>query len=342
MYSKVLREDFEYLYSKNLDWKKLNNRTVLVTGATGLIGSLLLKFMHFLNTQKGYNISLIAIVRNEKKAQIVLNGIEVECVKLDLAEKLVLDKKVDYIFHCAAITKSKEMQQNPVEVFDAIVIASKNILQYAAQNKILSMVYLSSVEVYGQPMDSEKYVTEDIVGYIDTLSTRSCYPLGKRIVENLCYNYCCEYNVPVKIARLAQVFGAGVLPGENRVFAQFAKSAVEGRNIILHTDGSSVGNYCYTADALFGLFLLLLKGNNGEVYNISNEENNMSIKQMAQLVASQIAQDKIKVVFDIPKQDKYGYAPPVRLKLCSDKIRSLGWTAEFDMVQMYKRMIHDM
>lgn len=342
MYSDVLCEDFEYLYTRNVDWEKLNNKTVLVTGGTGLIGSLLLKYMDFLNKEKEFSISLIASIRDEAKAETFLKDLCVEVVKADLTDSFAVAKHIDYIFHCAAITKSKEMVEHPVEVLESIVNVTGTILRFAAENKVESMVYLSSMEVYGQPYIADNLVTEEVMGYIDPLNSRSCYPLGKRMAENLCYDYYKEYQVPVKIARLAQVFGAGILPGENRVFAQFAKSAINGNDIVLHTDGTSVGNYCYTADMLFGLFLLLLDGENGEAYNISNEDNNMSIKQMAQLVATQIANDEIEVVFDIPEENTFGYAPKVNMKLCSDKIRLLGWEAEFDMVQMYQRMIRDM
>ena len=267
MCSDVLYEDFEYLYTMKVDWQKLNNKTVLVTGGTGFIGSLLLKYMNFLNREKGFSISLITVIRNEEKAKEVLNGLNVEIVKADLEDKFEIKGQVDYIFHCAAVTKSKEMIEHPVEVTESIVDATRNILKLAMANKTESIVYLSSMEVYGQPDISDNPVTEDVMGYINPLNSRSCYPLGKRMAENLCYGYYNEYQVPVKIARLAQVFGAGILKEENRVFAQFAKSAIHGEDIVLHTDGSSVGNYCYTIDALFGLFLLLLNGENEEKVN---------------------------------------------------------------------------
>jgi len=338
---KILDEDFKYIYSMDLPWERLNNKTVLVTGGSGLIGSLLLKYMTFLNEHKSFNIKLITVSRNIENAQKILAGIPVKIIESDISKELETDDGIDYIFHCAAITKSKEMIEHPISVYESIVVATQKVLELAALKNVESMVYLSSMEVYGQPDKEHEYVTEKDMGYIDCLQVRSCYPLGKRMAENLCVDYGIEHNVPVKIARLAQVFGAGILSGESRVFAQFARSACNGENIVLHTDGTSVGNYCYTADAIYGLFTLLFNGKNREAYNIANEDNNMMIRDMAQLVATRVANDKIKVVFDIPDGNKYGYAQKVKMKLCTDKIKQIGWNAKYDMYNMYVRMIKE-
>ena len=198
MNADVLYDDFEYLYAKDVDWKKLNGKTVLVTGGTGLIGSLLLKYMYFLNQKKNFNISLFSIVRDVEKAASVLGDIEVNYIKADLTEECVIEEKIDYIFHCAAITKSKEMVEHPVRVFDSIVTATNHVLQFASKKNVQSMVYLSSMEVYGRTDETLELVTEDVMGYVNPLSCRSCYPLGKRMAENLCYNYYIGYSKGVK------------------------------------------------------------------------------------------------------------------------------------------------
>lgn len=342
MLSKTLQEDFEYLYAQQLPWNYLNDQCVLVTGGTGLLGSYLLKYMDYLNQQKGHTIRLVTLVRNQKKALSILQDVNVMIVTADLLTSLQLSLDVDFIFHCAAITKSIEMAQHPVEVFESIVIATNHILKLAAKKKLRSMVYLSSMEIYGQPDSCEELVTENVNGYIDLLNCRSCYPLAKRMAENLCFDYVSEYQVPVKIARLAQTFGAGVLPGENRVFAQFARSASFMEDIVLHTDGSSQGNYCDIADAALALFFLLLKGENGQAYNIANESACMSIREMAELVANKIANGKIKIKYEIPETNKFGYAAPVKMKLSSDKLRKLGWTPRFGLEDMYRRMLNDL
>ena len=145
-----------------------------------------------------------------------------------------------------------------------------------------------------------------------------------------------------KIARLAQTFGAGILPGENRVFAQFARSAMNGEDIVLHTKGLSEGNYCYTRDAVLGLLTILLEGENGEAYNVANPDSHTTIADMAQMVCEKIGDGKIKVVFDIPESNTYGYAADTKMKLNSDKLQSLGWKPEIGLEEAYRRLIESM
>lgn len=171
---------------------------------------------------------------------------------------------------------------------------------------------------------------------------RSCYPLAKRMAENICYCYFREYGIPVKVARLAQTFGKGVLPGENRVFVQFAHSVLEGRDIVLHTCGSSVGNYCDIEDAIKGILTILEKGTEGEAYNVVNESNTMTIREMAEMVCRKLAADQIKVVYDIPKENVYGYAAETGLRLSGKKLESLGWKPVKGLEEMYQDLCHEL
>lgn len=149
---------------------------------------------------------------------------------------------------------------------------------------------------YGSFAEANNNVTETELGYINPLAVRSNYPESKRLCENMCVAFWSEYGVPVKIARLSQTFGAGILSGENRVFAQFARSAIEGKDIVLHTRGLSEGNYCYTRDTIMGLFLILIKGENAEAYNVTNPETHTTIVDMARMVCQKFGNGKIKVV----------------------------------------------
>lgn len=337
--SKILEQDFEEVISVFPEINMLKGSTIFVTGATGFLGSLLVKALDYYNKKLFLQLNILALIRNQEKADDILKGCNVRFLKGDLCNLPPIDIPVDYIFHCAAVTKSKEMIESPVEVIAGIVNGTQNILKLAYDKQITSMVYLSSMEVYGLTDASFKVTKERDLGYIDIQNVRSCYPLGKRIAENLCYSYYKEYHTPVKIARLAQTFGAGILNDETRVFSQFARSVIRKNNIVLHTDGSSTGNYCYTADAILALFILLLKGQDGEIYNVANEDTCMTIRQMAELVADKIADKNISVIYDASVADQYGYAVPVNMKLSSEKLRELGWGPKYNMEQMYQRMI---
>ena len=309
----------------------------LITGAAGYIGSMLVYKL----ISEGERV--IALVRDLEKAKKILpEGIDI--VTADLTDRPVLQTlavSCDYIIHCAAVTSSREMQTHPVEVVRSIVNATQNVLELARRVCPRSMVYVSSMEAYGRLDCSDGHLSDEAeagAGEVDLLAARSCYPLGKRMAENLCADYAAEYNVPVKIARLAQTFGRGVLPEDNRVFAQFARAAAKGEDIVLHTKGQSMGNYCAIEDTLSGLMTILKKGSNGEAYNVVNEANTMTIYKMAEVASEVLSKGKSQVVIDIPPDNRYGYAADTGLRLSSKKLRELGWSPTKDLRQMFLDM----
>lgn len=313
--------------------------TYLITGATGYVGSMLIN-----RIKKTDGSKVVALVRNPQK--LVDMGItDVEVIKVDLVSREEMNKlsfDVDYVFHCASVTKSFEMINHPVEVIESIINTTQNVLNLADRCHAKSIVYVSSMEVYGDIDCSDGHnVCEREMGYVDLANVRSCYPIGKRMAENICVAYCKEYGVPVKIARLAQTFGKGVLKEDNRVYKQFALSAKKGEDIVLHTKGNSVANYCGIEDTIDGLFTILEKGTDGEAYNIVNEDNTMTIREVAKLVCEKAADSKIEVVYDIPDNNKYGYAADTGLRMSGSKLRELGWIPKQKLEDMYMDVIEE-
>lgn len=316
---------------------ELRNSTILITGATGLIGSTLVRCILGLNQQKNTNINVIGLVRSINKAKTLIEDDSVVWISYDLTNPIDLERiKVDYIFHCACPTSSRFYVEYPVELIKTSVQGSISILDFAKQVRVKGLVYLSSCEVYGSILDDSKELTEDCSGYIDPTDVRSGYPMAKRLVETLCHSYSKEYNVPVTIARLTQTFGAGVSLDDNRVFAQFAKSVIFGKDIELHTAGESSKPYCYTLDAVIALFYLLLKGKHGEAYNIANEQTYISIKHLAKYIAKNFSKD-LKVIF--VEKNNMGYAPETKLRMSTKKLEALGWKPLFSLDDMLKKLI---
>lgn len=339
----TLQEDLDLIVNSDIPFEKLRNTNVLITGATGLIGVSLVRTLLYLNRKKNMKIKVLALVRNKNKAKKIYGDLlkypDLDLVISDITDKLDLKQNVDYIFHCAGVTTSKTMINQPVETLMISVLGTKNLLDLAVSKRVKSIVYLSSMEMYGSFSNLDHDVSEKDLGYIDPLNIRSNYPESKRLCENMCIAYLAEYNVPVKIARLAQTFGAGILPEENRVFAQFARSAINGENIILHTYGKSEGNYCYIRDAIKGLFIILIKGQDGEAYNVSNPKTHTTIVDMAEMVCEEFTDGKSKVLFDVPEGNYFGYAADTKIKLDSEKLQLLGWIPEVDLKEAYKRLI---
>lgn len=343
---KILQEDLEYISKSNLDFSNFQGKTFLVTGATGLIGSLIIKTLLYCNRVKKLQLKIIGVIRSKSKAAEVfgecLSREELELWVDDMSSPtLGLKTKVDYIIHAASVTASRTMIENPVETIKISIIGTLKLLEKAKRDNIDSMIYMSSMEVYGSLPDEESYVDETKLGFIDLFNVRSSYPESKRMCENLCRAFAEEYQVNVVSARLAQTFGPGILKDENRVFAQFARSVIKREDIILHTLGNSEGNYCYTRDAIEAILLLLYKGKRGESYNISNEENHITIKEMAEMLVEELGEGKIKVLIKVSDKNM-GYAPDVKLKLNAEKMRNLGWTPTVNLKSMYERLIQSM
>lgn len=313
----------------------LQNSTFLITGSTGLIGSILIHCLVAMNN----NIRVIAPVRDIDKAKKKFIG---ELSHIELFECNIVDfdygkiENVDYIIHCAAPTSSQFFVEKPVETFNIIVDGTRALLEYARTHPIKSFVYLSSLEVYGSVFDDSEPIKEVFQGYLDPLSVRSSYPMAKRATENMCVLYKSEYNVPVKIARLTQTTGAGISKDDNRVIAQFTRIASQGQDIILRTKGTSSRPYCYTTDCISGILYILLKGVSGEAYNVANEETYISAKGLAILIQESFF-PKVKVVFEI--SDNTSYAPVTKQKLSAEKLRNLGWAPNYNLKDIISKLL---
>lgn len=341
------QEDLELIMESDISFEKYQGSTVFITGATGLIGSSLVRCFLCGNRKKHLDIHIVAAVRDENKASKLFGDLlkrtELEIYIDDIAKPVCYEGRIDYIFHTVSVTASKMMVEHPVCTLETSYQGTLHMLELAREKHVKGMVYVSSMEVYGIPDVSLKEVTEKDLGYIDIENVRSSYSEGKRVCECLCTAFAAEYGVPVRSARLAQTFGAGILESDNRVYVQFARSAINREDIILHTEGTSEGNYCYIRDVLKALLILGYSGNNGEPYNIVNENSHMQIREMARLVAEEICDGNISVKFDIPESAlTYGYAPAVKMRLSGEKMRALGWSPEVDMIEAYQRMIYDM
>ncbi len=300
--------------------------TCLVSGSTGLIGAA------FVRAASAWGWNVLAAARNVPKAERLFAGVRgVKAVEWNVSRAADIADDVDFIVHAASETASKAFVERPGEVRDIIVTGTRNALALAAEKRVKAMVFLSTMEVYGVP--DKDPVTETDFGFLDPACARSSYPLAKLEAERLCR----ESGLPVSIARLTQTFGPGVVRGDKRVFAQFAESVAEGRDIVLHTAGRTCRCYCYIDDAVAAIRTLLEKGIPGEAYNVANPATYCSIREMAKMLC--VAYPPSKVVVNLAAAAGMGYAPEFKMRLSTAKLEALGWKARVGLAEAYERMI---
>lgn len=331
----VTRDIKDILSDQSIDWETFRSSNVLVTGATGLIGSLFIRTL-LANNHKG---KVFAVVRDLSKAKSLI-GEDVVWITGNIRDPIVLPgEHIDYILHAASITSSRVMVESPVETLLTAIEGTRNALDLAVEKKVKGFLYLSSMEVYGTVLESQNPITEEKMGFVDISSPRSSYPGGKRACELLVNSYYHQYGVPVRVARLAQTFGAGVPMSDQRMSMQFAKSVVEKKDIVLHTLGKSISNVCYTADVIKAIFVLLQKGKDGEAYNVCNASESRSVEEIAHMVAEKVSGGTIGVIFDISPSNDFGYAPDSVMRMSADKIKSLGWAPSVNLEEGYIRLV---
>lgn len=340
----VVRDAVEAIEQAASVIPSLAGARVLVTGASGLIGSLLVVALLAANRLYGLSLSVIAVGRCREKLEDVFadelrNGEPLELLAQDVRYGLTYAGAVSHIVHGASPTSSRFFVEHPVETIEAAYRGTRNLLDFALRKEVASFVYLSSLEVYGTLANDGHYIEEAESGCLDSMSVRSSYSESKRLCETLCAAYAKEYKVPAVVARLSQTFGAGVRADDGRVFAEFARCALEGRPIILHSEGRTTRTYCSTSDAVSALIFLLVRGIAGEAYNVANETTTISISEMADLANSLLADGRLEVRKDVSTDPaSLGYNPEMVVKLNSAKLRSLGWAPQLGIDEMFLRM----
>ena len=345
--NRIMQEDVERASAADfIEWDKFKGKTVLVTGATGLIGGQMVMTLLNANAERSLGMKVIAAVRNREKAEKLFKYADSAALELlvqDVTAPYSYEGSIDYIIHGASITSSKAFVDYPVETIFTAINGTRNLLDLAKEKQVAGMVYLSSLEVYGVVDFSLPSVDESTFGSIDPMSVRSSYSEGKRIVETLCTSYAHEYGVPVKVARLCQSMGAGVGYNDGRVFAQFARAIIEGTDIVLMTDGSTERNYCYISDAVTGILTVLLKGETATAYNVANKDTLISIRDMAQMLIDNYPESGTKLVFNIAEDvTKLGYNPKVKMNLATERSEALGWKPQVGLKEMFDRLIESM
>lgn len=342
-YSNTYWSDVELVVNCAPDITMLKRKRILITGASGMIGSAVADILFYLNFECRYEIDIFLAGRHEAKIrnrfEPYINGKDYVFVEYDATEEINLDVEVDYIVHGASNADPKSYVDYPVETMLANLVGTNVLLRYIRNNLKTRLLYISSSEVYGKKLGEFSYKEEDY-GYVDIINPRACYPSSKRAAETLCIAYGEQYGVDTVIVRPGHIYGPSISELDSRASAQFTRNAVSGQDIVMKSAGNQVRSYCYTLDCAMAILVVLVKGERGQAYNISNKNSIATIRDVAVTLAKFAG---THVIFETPSDvEQRGYNLMENSSLDAGKLEALGWVPCFDLEQGIQKTILNM
>ena len=307
---------------------EINGKTIVITGATGMLGSCLVDTLASWNQRQTVPVKIVAVSRSAASAKerfySCWDAPFFSFVEQDVCEELRgFPDHVDYIIHAAGNGDPISFSRFPTETLLANVVGSDALLRYGKDHGMKRFLYLSSGEIYGNPISFSDVFTEEYCGPIDFFNSRSCYPEGKRAAEILCQSYIHQYGVDCVIARPCHLFGPTMTRRDSRAVSQFFMNSVEGKPVVLKSSGEVERSHCYVADAVSAILYLLTDGVCGKAYNIADPDYQMTIRTFAEKVA-QFGNGKL--VFENPDDiESKGYSQRKRSILDAFLLEKLGW-----------------
>ncbi|MBU4300075.1 NAD-dependent epimerase/dehydratase family protein [archaeon] len=345
MITKIMQEDLEFIIRQKLPWEMLDNSTILIAGANGYVPAYMLETLLYLNDKCNKNIKVIALVRNKEKVLKRFchhkNRKDLKFIVQDVSQPIILKKneKINYIIHAASQAIPKYYDTDPIGTLSANTLGTINLLKLTNKEDFKGFLFFSTGGVYGRVEDKNIPMNEDAYGYLDPTDVKSCYNESKRMGENICVGWFHQYGIPTKIVRISYVYGPGMDLNDERAFHSFVSDIVNNRDILMESSGNATRSFCYIADATLAFFTVLLKGGNGEAYNVGTEKET-SIFELARTLVGLFPERGIKI---IKKQDvnTFDVVKSSTRRSCFDisKIKSLGWKPVFDLSEGSKRTI---
>ncbi|KRL41531.1 NAD-dependent epimerase/dehydratase family protein [Liquorilactobacillus nagelii] len=330
----LYRKDLSTVTELDLPWENLKNKTVLITGATGLIGTFLIDCLMKKNSEDNLNCKVLAVGRTLKKAELRFSSYweneNFSFIKSDISKEIIkCNEKVNYLIHAASNTHPRAYSTDPIGTITTNVIGTNNLLKFSAEKKVDRFLFASSVEVYGENKGDTRLFNEKYLGYIDCNTLRAGYPESKRVGESLCQAYLKQMGQDFVITRLARTYGPTMLKSDSKAISQFIKNGVNNENVVLKSSGEQLYSYCYVADAVRGILYCLLKGTSGEAYNIANLKSNITLKELAENIAKI---NNKSVVYNLPDSvELQGFSKATKALLDESKLRKIGYTPIFDI-----------
>lgn len=331
------KNELKRIIGMHLPYEELQEKKILIAGASGMIGSAIVDTLMFLAEEM--SMEVYALGRNklklEKRFTSYLKKDYFHIWEHNIENPISYGEKMDYIIHAASDANPIAYATHPVEVMKANFFGMVNLLEYGRNVGVQRVLYISSGEMYGKTDSKANEFNEDYVGYVDYSDSRSCYPSIKRATEVLCQSYIKEYNMDIVIVRPCHIYGPTMTESDSRAVSAFLRNAVNGEDIVLKSDGSNRRSMCYVLDTVTAILTILLCGRNGQAYNISGEDEDISILELAEIISKLAG---CKVVFSIPDAiEKAGFNRVEKATLNSNKIKEIGWknqTTIYDGVKL--------
>lgn len=338
-------EDVKLIAAANIDWERLKDKTVLITGANGFIAYYLVLALLLKSEECNLRIKVLGLVRNIKRAEEkygeILEREDIKLFEQDVCEELKNIPHADLIIHAASQATPYYFENDPVGTLEANTTGTTNILQFAVREKAETVLLISSLKVYGKVQNGLSHIREEDQGYIDIDDYKNCYAMGKRVMETLCSSYAKQYNLDVKIARPSYIYGASTLE-DDRVWAQFLANIIRHENILLKSNGAAYRSFCYVTDTAAALLYILMNGKSSYPYNIASEHSDITIRNFAKAAIEVFPERRIELVF-ANKEDEvepgldFGKETPEILS--AKRIQELGWNAEIDIREGIRRSV---
>lgn len=342
--NKLYLEDVRYVAGLELPWKKLRDKSLMLSGATGMIGSFLVDVVLEKNIIDNLNCTVYALGRNKEKARERFNKFadDSHFVFIPYDVKLPFKRDnlgtVDYILHLASNTHPMQYSTDPIGTITTNIIGVQNLLDFAVEHHATRFAFASSNEIYGENRGDVEFFDENYCGYINSNTMRAGYPESKRCGEALCQAYKAQKGLDVVIPRPTRSYGPTMLMSDTKAISQFIKKGIAGEDIVLKSAGTQYYSYTYVADVVAGLLTILLEGVSGEAYNIAEEHSDIMLKDLAAIIADISGR---KIVFEIPDAiEAAGYSTATKARLDGHKIQRLGWKPKYDIKSGMERTIH--
>ncbi len=341
--SKLYMEDVLGARGLDLPWERLNGRSIVLSGATGLLGSFLVDVILEKDVAEALNCTVYALGRSEEKARrrFIRHADDPHLVFIPYDVKRPFDGDgigdVDYVLHLASNTHPLQYSTDPIGTITTNIIGLQNMLDFAAAHNAARFAFASSNEIYGENRGDVELFDESYCGYIDPNTLRAGYPESKRCGEALCQAYRAAKGLDVVIPRFTRSYGPTMLMSDTKAISQFIKKGVAGEDIVLKSAGTQYYSYTYMADAVSGLLTILLRGESGRAYNIADGHSDITLKELAGVIA---ALNGKQVVFETPDAvEAAGYSRATKSRLDGRRLKALGWTPRYDIDRGIRRTI---